>query len=96
MTNNNNLIFIDDRWVNANEVYPHVVYCPSATLASHQDKWQWIVHTMNLKFHDDWLITCQKEDGWGMYDYWQFKDAGAALMFQLKWSNSNTNTGDTQ
>ena len=78
-----NRTFINNKWVQIDEVFPYGIYSPSPNTQNHQDKWRWIVHELNLKYGDDWLLRIPEDSS--MYDVWCFKEEKNAIMFCLKW-----------
>jgi hypothetical protein len=76
--------FINNQWIQIDEVFPYGVYSPSSNTEHHQDKWRWLVNVLNLAYGEDWMLRIPL--GESFYDVWCFKDEGDAIAFCLKWS----------
>jgi hypothetical protein len=79
----NGKTFVNNKWIQIDEVFPYGIHSPSSTIEHHQDKWRWLVNELNLSYGEDWMLRIPEESSF--YDVWCFKDEGNAIAFCLKW-----------
>ena len=70
-------------WLSVDSDFPFGVYCPSTTIAEHQEKWHWLVCELNLRYGYEWMLRIPENRH--TYDVWCFNDERNALAFCLKW-----------